>query len=99
LGNCFFRSAITFAAENALDRLPLTRLTARPILVRALAPARSLGERRGAREVRIADPTFTQSGPFIKATVPQDLGPGPAKVVVMVTPTGMTAPEAFRVKP
>jgi hypothetical protein len=49
--------------------------------------------------VRIADPTFTQSGPFIKATVPQDLGPGPARVVVMVTPTGMTAPEAFRVKP
>ena len=42
---------------------------------------------------------FTQSGPFIKATVPQDLGPGPAKVVVNVTPTGMTAPETFRVKP
>ena len=42
---------------------------------------------------------FTHSGPFIKATVPQDLGPGPAKVVVMVSPTGMTAPETFRVKP
>jgi hypothetical protein len=40
--------------------------------------------------------SFTMAGSVIMATVPSDLGPGPAKVVVIV-PRGKTAPMTFNV--